>query len=47
MNTYWAFVRTGTGSFIKVYVNADNAYVAKEMLIGMYGDDLMTGAAQC
>lgn len=42
MNTYWAFVRTGVGAFIKVTVQAPNIYVAKEMLKSMYGDQLIS-----
>jgi hypothetical protein len=43
--SYWAFVKTGTGSFIKVTVQAPNSYVAEQMLKNTYGSNLMTGAA--
>ena len=42
---YWAFVSTGTGSFIKVTVQAPNSYIAEQMLKNTYGSNLMTGAA--
>jgi hypothetical protein len=45
MNTYWAFVKTGVGSFIKVTVQADNAYVAGEILKNTYGNNLQSGHA--
>ena len=45
MYTYWAFVSTGTGSFIKVTVQAPNAYVAYEMLKAQYGSKLLSQAA--
>ena len=45
MNTYWAFVKTGVGGTIKVTVQANNAYVAGEMLKNTYGTNLMTGPA--
>jgi hypothetical protein len=45
MNTYWAHVKTGTGGFIKVTVQADNAYIAGEILKNTYGANLMTSAA--
>jgi hypothetical protein len=43
--SYWAFVKTGTGSFIKVTVQAPNSYIAEQMLKNTYGSNLMTGAA--
>jgi len=45
MNTYWAFVRTGTGAFMRVTVQADTPYNAKQMLLSMYGDQLISEAA--
>ena len=45
MNSYWAFVKTGTGSFIKVTVQAPNSYVAGEILKNTYGQNLQTGPA--
>jgi len=40
MYTYWANVRTGVGSFMRVTVNANNPYEANQMLLAMYGDNL-------
>jgi hypothetical protein len=45
LKVYWAFVKTGVGGFIKVTVQADNPYVAGEMLKNTYGTNLMTGPA--
>lgn len=45
MNTYWAFVRTVPGAFIKVTVQADNSYAAYQMLKAMYGDQLISDYA--
>ena len=45
MYKWWAFVRTGLGTFIKVTIYADNQYQATEMLRGMYGDNLQCEAA--
>lgn len=42
MNTYWAFVKTVPGSFIRVTVQADNSYNAYQMLLAMYGDRLLS-----
>jgi hypothetical protein len=43
MMTYWAFVKTGTGSFIKVTVQAPNPHVAGEILKNTYGQNLQSG----
>lgn len=45
MNTYWAFVSTGTGAFIRVTVQADNPYNAYQILLSMYGDNLISESA--
>ena len=37
MYTYWAFVRTVVGGFMRVTVQADNPYNAYQMLRAMYG----------
>jgi len=43
--TYWANVKTGIGGFIRVTVQAPNAFIAGEMLKNTYGQNLMTGPA--
>jgi hypothetical protein len=45
MHTYWAFVRTGVGAFIRVTVQADNPYTATQMLKAMYGNKLISDCA--
>ena len=45
MYLYWAFVRTGVGSFMKVTVRADNPYNAKQMLLAQYGSNLISEPA--
>lgn len=45
MNTYWALVSTGVGSFMRVTVQADTPYVAYQMLKSMYGDKLISESA--
>lgn len=45
MYKWWAFVRTGLGTFIKVTIYADTQYQATEMLRNMYGDNLQCEAA--
>jgi hypothetical protein len=48
MYTYWAFVRTVVGGFMRVTVQADNPYNAYQMLRAMYGNQLISeAAAQC
>lgn len=42
MNTYFAFVRTVPGAFIRVTINADNPYNAYQMLKAMYGSQLIS-----
>lgn len=46
MYKWWAFVKTGVGTFVKVTVYADNQYVATQMLRNMYGDNLQCEAAR-
>jgi acyl CoA:acetate/3-ketoacid CoA transferase len=43
MNSYWAFVKTGTGGFVKVTVTADNIWIAGQILKNTYGDNLQSG----
>ena len=45
MNTYWAFVKTVTGGFIKVTVQADTSYTAYEIMRATYGDRLLSAYA--
>lgn len=45
MNTYWAFVRIEAGAFYRVTVQADNAYIATQMLKALYGDKLISDFA--
>lgn len=48
MYTYWAFVRTVVGGFMRVTVQADNPYNAYQMLRAMYGNQLISeSAAPC
>jgi hypothetical protein len=42
MNTYWAFVRTVPGSFMRVTVQADTPYNAYQMMKAMYGSLLIS-----
>lgn len=41
MQTYWAFVRTGAGAFMKVTIQADNPFNAYQMLCAQYGRENM------
>lgn len=45
MHTYWAFVRIEVGAFMRVTVQADNPYIATQMLKSMYGDKLISDFA--
>jgi hypothetical protein len=45
MYTWWAFVRTDVGAFMKVTVQADTQYNAMQMLRNMYGTNLCSEAA--
>lgn len=45
LKTFWAFVKTGVGGTIKVTVQAENSYIAGEILKNTYGTNLMTGPA--
>lgn len=42
MKTYWFFVRTVPGSFIRVTLQADNPYNAYQMAKAMYKDQLIS-----
>lgn len=44
MYTFWANVRTVTGGFMRVTVQAATPFHAKEMLLAMYGDKLISEA---
>lgn len=46
MYEFWANVRTNDVGFIRVTIWADNPWQATQMLRGMYGDRLLTEAAQ-
>lgn len=43
--TYWAFVRTGVGSFIRVTIQAENFFQAQTILKNTYGKNLQSGPA--
>lgn len=45
MYTYWAIVRTVVGGFMRVTVQADNAYNATQILKSLYGDKLISESA--
>lgn len=45
MKTWWGLVRTTTGGFMRVTVQATNAYEAQVMMKSMYGKDLLTEGA--
>ena len=45
MNTYWALVETVPGGFMRVMVQAENAYIAYQMMLAMYGDRLLSESA--
>lgn len=45
MYTWWAFVSTGSGSFMRVTVRAPSAWQAKQQLMSQYGDKLISEAA--
>lgn len=45
MNTYWAFVRTVPGAFIKVTMQAPDPYSAYQMMKAMYGSQLISDFA--
>ena len=42
--TFWANVRTTTGGFMRVTVQAESPYHAMQMLRNMYGDNLISEA---
>lgn len=41
MQTYYAYVRTGAGTVMKVTINADNAFNAYNMFVAMYTKERM------
>lgn len=43
--TWWAFVRTDVGAFMKVEVDAPNAWQATQMFKSMYGNQLISESA--
>jgi hypothetical protein len=43
MKSYWAFVKVGTGNFIKVTIQADTPYNALQILKNTYGENLQSG----
>ncbi len=45
MNTYWAFVQTVAGGFIRITVQADTSYSAYEIMKATYGNRLMSAYA--
>lgn len=45
MQTWWAFVRTDVGAFMKVTVQAPDNWTATQMLREIYGDKLISEAA--
>ena len=45
MYTWWGLVQTTVGGFMRVTVQADNAYQAQQMMKSMYGDKLLTEGA--
>lgn len=45
MRTYWAFVSIGVGAFIRVTIQADNAFDAYQQLRIIYGSALMSNNA--
>ena len=45
MYTWWGLVKTTTGGFMRVTVQADNAYQAQEMMKSLYGEKLLTEGA--
>lgn len=46
MYTWWAFVRTDLGAFMKVRIQADTQWEATEMLRATYGSNLLSEAAR-
>ena len=45
MRTWWGLIRTDGGGHIRITVKAENSFVAYEMMKAMYGDKLITQAA--
>lgn len=46
MYTFWAFVKTVTGGFMVVTVQANTNYEATQMLRAQYGELLLSEAAR-
>ena len=47
MNTYWAFVQTVVGGFMRVTVQAPNPYQAQQQLQAQYNEKLLSYPAMC
>lgn len=45
MHTYWAFVRMDVGAFTRVTIHADNPHNAYKLLKMLYGESLISDAA--
>lgn len=45
MHTYWGTIRTESGGFIRVTVQAQNPFLAQEMMKAMYREKLLTTGA--
>jgi hypothetical protein len=45
MRTWWGLIRTDGGGYIRITVQAENSFVAYEMMKAMYGDKLLTRGA--
>lgn len=45
MKSFWVFVRTVPGSFMRVVIQADNSYNAYQMAKAMYGNQLISSFA--
>jgi hypothetical protein len=45
MRTFWALMRTSTGGIIRVTVQAENNFVAYEMMKAQYGGQLISQSA--
>lgn len=45
MATWWAFVRTSNGSFMRVMVQAPTQWQAQQQLLAQYGSNLVSEAA--
>ena len=45
MRTFWALIRTSAGGIIRVTVQAENNFVAYEMMKATYGNQLISASA--